>query len=1222
MFEFTKILRGRTRQSATLLFLLFFLAAGPARAAEDTAETLEIIRRVISERGEYDLAERQLNAFIEENRGKPTAAEALVLLGYCQDKQKKNTDAVASYSRVLSEYPGAPAQLLADASLGAADASFRLERYDEAARFYTQVLDHQGKPEQAEAALLWRGEANYRRAVATENNETEKVGLLKNAARDFAAFMDAHPESKQLPSAVSGAAFSSFDAGDFRASLGYFQRFARDFPSDKRAEEARFYIGESLYRMGEYDQAKSAYRQALAENPDGDFAADARAGEAWADYSLRRVAEAAAGFEEAADMAGEKDKRLALLYDAGCAWREAGDAQKAAGPLAEVAKAGDHELSGLAWFRLGTLWQEQARVARTRAESAATPAEQEKYAETQKKLGSEAIQYFSRALALGRLGDEEIEARSLMGEVQLDAGLFADAAKTFAEVASRWSASDRAPWALYHQALAERELARAADGKEAADRLAAAAAALKKSLDYPNAKTRLQAVWALADYQALLGEQDAARENCRWLASEGIEWAKNWKDAAGRPDPALENRAREYAADSLFRLGESYYFANDYPRASGFYEEIATSRPNTPQAAMSLLRQGEIAEAGNDGKTARARYEEALRLGLRLGKNRVGTTLGYAQLRLGALLLREGQKEGDGGARQKLLQESVRNLAAVLADPPQGLNLARPYYFLAEAKYSLGQKKEALADYEESIAADPDGELADAAWFGVAWAKRDDGDGRGALAAALKVVNDHPESSFRPDALALMAAIRRSEGDPDGALADLDRFLAEYGDHRLAAKAELERASALDETGKHEEAAAAFRNFLREHPDHPDVPQALYQRSWALWNRIRPQAGEAREKEEELRALTGGRPVEDLPDADRAAAAKLREELNSLNAELKTSEDEILSSLRDLTERHPDYPVIDAAWLRIGEILYDREDYPQALAAYQKALTAAEAAKSELADKAQYRMAWSIQRLAEAAEKTSLSDPDRQRRETARKDMWDRRVAAIDAFESMIGKFPKSELLGDACFRAAELRRRSGQDNAEQAKRSAWFESAVQRYRQALERGAQDAPYRQAAEYGEGLSLLLDGKSADAREAFRKLLLNPDGPYVQEAYWGLGQANLNLGAHADAAAAFEQALAVDKTTETAAKSRYGLGMTAVQAGDAAKARLEFLAVDSLYPNYPEWAAAALVRAARSALDEGMRDKAIGDLERVLARYGETPAADEARELQASISSAR
>jgi tetratricopeptide (TPR) repeat protein len=282
----------------------------------------------------------------------------------------------------------------------------------------------------------------------------------------------------------------------------------------------------------------------MNDYPEGGFAADARAGEAWSDYSLRRVAEAAAGFEEAAGMASDENERLSLLYDAGCAWREAGDAQKAAAPLAEVAKVGDHELAGLAWFRLGTLWQEQARVARGRSEAAAAEDERTKFAETQKKFGSEAIQYFSRALSLGGLGGEEIEARSLLGEVQLDAGRFEDAAKTFAEVAERWPDSDRAPWALYHQALSERELSRAAEGKEAEEHLAAAAAALRKSLERENAKTRLQAAWARADYRAALGDRDGAREGYRWLASDGVEWAKNWRDASGNPDPALENRAR------------------------------------------------------------------------------------------------------------------------------------------------------------------------------------------------------------------------------------------------------------------------------------------------------------------------------------------------------------------------------------------------------------------------------------------------------------------------------------------------------------------------------------------------------------------------------------------------------------------------------------------------------------------------------------------------------
>lgn len=1214
----TKIFSHASPRRLIAAALLVFLMVGSLPyAGEEASEKLDVIRRVIGERGEYDLAERQLRAFIDEYRGRPAAAEALVLLGYCQDKQKKNTEAAAAYSRVLEEYPNAPAQLRSDAALGAADAYFRLGRYKEAIADYALVMTLATKPEQAEAALLWRGEANYRLGLE-ETAAGRPSGALTAAGTDFAAFMERYPDSKLMASAVAGAAFAAFDAGEYAKSLGLFQRFTRDYPTDRRAEECLYYAAEALYRLNRYDEAKTAFDDLLAKSPTGSFAADARAGSAWADYGLKRIREAAAGFAEASKLAAaDKEQSLSLLYDAGCAWREAGDIQKAGDALLEVAKESAHPLNALAWFRLGTLWQEQARAARERAEAAADPAEREKYRALQKDVGGKAVPYFRRALAAGKLKDEEVEARALLAETLLDAGNYAEAAEAFAEVARRWPDSERAPWALYHQALAERELSLAAGKDETAarDSLRRAAAALRETLKYPDAKIRPQAALALADYLSTLDDVDEARGQWRWLASESRTWARNWRGKDGRGDPALENRAAEYAADSLFRLGESYYAAPDYPRAAGFYQEIIAKYPDSPQAAMAQLRLGEIAENGRDNAAALTRYEEALKLGQRLGKARVGTTIGYAQLRLGALQLREGQREKAEDARRRRLQDALRNLSAVMADPPAGVNLSRPSYYLAETKYGLGLKREALADYESAVKSDAKGELADASWFGLAWTRRDLGDAAGAVEACRRVVEDFPGSQYRPEALALLASIHRAGGDSAAALADLDKLLAEYSGHPLAARAELERASALDETGRHAEAAEAFGKFLAAHPEHLDVPQALYQRSWALWNRIRPRAAEARAAEAKWRELTGGRAVAELPEGIRPEAERAEREMKNLAAEVAKAEDEILSALRDLTARYPDYPVTDAAWLRIGEILYDRGDYQQALAAYQKSLSLAAARNSDIADKAQYRLAWSVQRLAEQAERASLSDPDRQKRETFRKDMWDRRVAAIDAFETIIGRYPKSDLLGDACFRAAELRRRSGQDNADSVRRSAWFQSAAQRYRQALEKDGQRAPYRAAAEYGEGLCLLLDDKSTEAREIFRRLLLNPDGPYVQEAYWGLGQASLNLGAYADAAAAFEQALAVDRTTETAAKSRYGLGMTAALSGDRDKARTEFLDVDLSYSQYPEWAAAALVRAARTALDGGEKEKAIRDLERILARYPDTPAAGEARELQ-------
>ncbi len=1212
----------RHRGEKILLALCLVLAAGLGMAGESPSERLDIIRRVISERGEYDLAERQLQLFINELRERPIAAEALVLLGYCQDKQKKNQEAAASYLKAVKDYPDAPAPLKADAHLGAADAFYRLGRFEDAVGNYTEVLALTEKPDQAEAALLWRAEANYRMGMAEKDAGRDGKRWLDESAADFISYIDKYPDSKNLPSALYGAAFACFDDGDYEKSLAFLGRFVDSFPADRRAEECQYYLGEALYRLKRYNEAKQAFGKVLSDYPDGKFSPDARSGIAWADHALGKTAEAAAGFEEAAKLAGD-DRELALsyLYDAGCAWREAGDTQKAATPLLEVAKASDHELNGLAWFRLGTLWQEQAKTARDRVDAATTREERDKFVALRSKMGEDAIMYFRRALDSGKLGPEEVEARSILGEVLLDAGRYAEAAAEFAQVAERWPDSPRAPWALYHEALAYRELSQSGGAADSGETLRKAVAALRHCLEYPDSKVRLQAAWALADYQAELGETEASRTQRRWLASEGVDWARAWKDAEGKGDPSLERRARQYAADSLFQLGEDFYFASDLPRAAGYYQEILASYAGTPQAAMALLRLGEIAENGKDVENAAKRYQESLRVGEKLPHSQVAAAMGYSRLRLGVLRLREGQRTRQDAAGRAKIQEALSLLQAVAGDPPGGMNVSRLYYYLAEAKYGLDLKKEAIGDYEKSLAEEEKGELADAAWFGLAWAKRDLKDFPGALEASRRLIDGFPDSQLRPDALILSAAIHREAGEPEMALSDLEQFIADYPSHALSPKAELERASALDEVGRHDEAAAAFQKFLADYPDSPDSAQALYQRSWALWNQIKPKVSEAREAEKEWNALTGGLDIEELPEEERPAAMAAKDAMEQTAAAVRSAEDDILASLRELTERYPDYPVVDAAWLRIGEILYDRSDFPQAANAYAKALSVAESRKSDLADKAQYRLAWSIQRQAENAERIWRTAKDSDARESARSEMWDKRLAAVNAFESLIGKFPRSDLLGEACFRAAELRRRSGQDNVDVEKRSGWYSTAVQRYKQALGKGGKDAAYRRAAECGLALSLLLDGKNTEARERFQKFLFNfADGPYTQEAYWGLGSANLELGAYAEAGSAFEQALSLDKATETAAKSRYGLGLTAVMAGDHEQARMEFHHVDLLYPQYPEWAALALLQAAKTAKADGMLDKAISDLERLLARYPEAPAAEEARAMQAELSS--
>ena len=169
--------------------------------AEDAADKLLVIRKIMSERSEWDLAETQLNSFIKENQGNKLIADALLLLGYSQDKQKKDTLAISSYTRLIADFPNAEENLLINARLGAADANFRLGDYIEASKQYEALLEKFPSASKAESALLWLSEATYRQGGKENENVLAKEWYRK-AADGFSRYIKTYPASKQIVTAV------------------------------------------------------------------------------------------------------------------------------------------------------------------------------------------------------------------------------------------------------------------------------------------------------------------------------------------------------------------------------------------------------------------------------------------------------------------------------------------------------------------------------------------------------------------------------------------------------------------------------------------------------------------------------------------------------------------------------------------------------------------------------------------------------------------------------------------------------------------------------------------------------------------------------------------------------------------------------------------------------------------------------------------------------------
>lgn len=1176
--------------------LLFMLAALGATnvavtAAEPGEEDFLFARRLVVDRQEYDLAAKKFAEFVAQNPRSAQAPEALSMMGYCYSKLGKDGAAVESYGRLINEYPQADANLLQEALAYGGDACFKLKRFAEAEALYTQLIEKHPLAKLTESALYWRGETRYRQALAarqTDAKAPEAAAKLDQAITDFESFVRRYPESKRLPAALYSAAFAQYEQGHYAAAIEHFSRLVRDFPQDGRAEESQLYVAECLYQDQKYPRARQEYARVLELFKQGQHLSEARSGVAWCDYAEGRPLEAAKGFEEASALAGDnQDKALSARYDAGCAYREAGRFDEAVACLKPVAAEPQHNLRPAALFKIGAFRLEQAKALAGGGEPAADSPEALALAGRRRPLLQEAAESLKRALAEPKLGGQAAEAATFLGEAELDLGEYQAATEAFALIVKNWPTDERAPWALYHQALAFRELKQIEAARDALRRL---------FKEYPRSRLHLQAAYAVADYEESLGNKAPAREAYLYIVQQGEIWAKDWRDGAGRPDPELPAKARELACDSLYRLGESYYPGESVESAAKYYQLLVERYPQSSQAAMALLRLGEIAEAGSDLAGASVHYQAVV------AGAQDGPAFRHAAYRLGVIELLRGQAEKNAVAKSDLLLKAKEYLDRFLTvageDDPQS---AKAHYYRAEALYGLARQKEAQPDYETALQREPKGELTDATLFGLGWCRRDQGQAEAAREAFSRLAAEFPQSRYLPDALYVLGLDRYEAKDYAGALSRFETLLKAAPQSEYAPKALVEKARTLEATGDHAGAMAGFEQFLKTYPGHAETPRALYNLSWALWNLAEPRVEAARAAEAKWRTAAAGRAPAELDEAARARLKPLRDEADKLAATVRAEQEKLTGVLDRLVKEYPDFTDLDAVWLRLGEIAYDRQEYAPALEKYEQALNLAKVKKTgELADKALYRVAWCQLRLGEEEAAKAAGH-------ALSAEAKNRKKQAILAFESLAQQYAKSPLAAESYFRAAELRREFSD-----------YAGALNEYDRAL-RGAPESAFARAAQYGAGLCQLELKDYARALKSFKAFLdQHTEGDFVHEAAWGAGQACLLQGAYADAEEFFRRVVADDYPGEAAAKARYGLGLAAFSRKQWEKAREEFLKVEAFHGQWTEWASLALLKASDASLELGEKAKARKDLELILSRYQQTTAAEKAKAALATL----
>ncbi|MBI3028627.1 MAG: tetratricopeptide repeat protein [Candidatus Rokubacteria bacterium] len=122
--------------------------------------------------------------------------------------------------------------------------------------------------------------------------------LYAVSRRALERFIRGYPNEARVGAATLLLGKSQFGLGEFEAALESFKRAQRLAPPPGRPEEARFWEGETLFRLKRYAEAHAVYDALLAANAAAPAAPDAMYGLAWADLELKRPEAAAAAFRQ------------------------------------------------------------------------------------------------------------------------------------------------------------------------------------------------------------------------------------------------------------------------------------------------------------------------------------------------------------------------------------------------------------------------------------------------------------------------------------------------------------------------------------------------------------------------------------------------------------------------------------------------------------------------------------------------------------------------------------------------------------------------------------------------------------------------------------------------------------------------------------------------------------------------------------------------------------
>jgi len=1000
---------------------------------------------------------------------------------------------------------------------------------------------------------------------------------------------------------------------DFKLAAVEWQKFLTDFPDDKRASEARYYMAICRLQTGDNEGAAASLEKLLKETPDFKEAVNARLYLGLAQNNVAR--------------AGKKEMFAA--------------AEKTLGELLKAAPAGKHVAQAV-YYRAEALYaldkkQEAAdlykRVVNDFDDDPLVPDALYAYGVTVDELGksqqaqaayAEFIKYYPKhALA--------VDVNVRRAELLLNSGDFAGADGLFAAAAAT-PGYDAADYALLRQADSRYGRKQFAEAAALYDELpkrfprstyrANAALAAGKSAynaqDYAGAVERLAA--------SVKGQGESAAEAAHWSVKSLIK-LKRAPEALALVDDAIKRTGdtKFAAALALDRADALYDAPNRRADALAAYKAAADAFPKDPIApqaaylaaftALELARNAEAATLADAFLTAHAGHE----LRVDVGYVKAEALLRDAKYDAAAAayddLLGVGRNHAD--RNQWLVRRALAlSLAGKHAEVIQALDkkvdgLGKPA-LQAEAAHLLGLSRQATKDYARAIADfksalqyDPGRATADETMLALAETERLAGDAKASRVTLARFAQSYPQSklgetaSYRAaelaydagDLTAAAAAYRRvidgpagdltpharyglawsllGNNDPSGAAAALDDLLKGKVPAELAAKARYARALARRQLNQFEPALQDVAEFLKSNPKGTDLADALFVQGLCEEGLNRGDAA----------ATTFAKLLQGAPQY--SGAAKVLYELGWIHKTAGRTKESTEAFAR-LAAEHPKSELTAEALFHVGEDAYARKDYAKAVDAYYDSREKADT--PELGEKAAHKLGWSYYHAGDF--------PNAEK--------W---------FEYQQQNYAKGALATDAAFMQAESEFKQASAQADANAKQKKYQEALATYRRVGTPQNPDFAVLALLHAGQSAAQLEDWQGAlttldDAAKRF------PQTPYLPEITYEQAWARQNLSRDDEALKLYES-VTEQTDREVAARARYMIGEIHFNRKNHAEAVRHFVRAALVYA-YPEWQARSHFEAGRCFEVLGKVEQARQSYQEVVDKYGKFEEAELAK----------